>query len=108
METNHTFFFAAGGVLNGIAQLVVLIACIILVIKQKSGSTIMMLVAQILGIFVSVGGFTWTALSAQVDPESVLTASKTMALLGPLPHILFAIGLIWFVYSNVKKRESIE
>ena len=105
---NHTFFYAAGGILNGIAQLVVLIACIVLVIKQKSGSTLMMLVAQILGIFVSVAGLTWTTISAQLGPESVLRASKTMALMGPLPHILFAIGLLWFVYSNVKKRGATE
>ena len=108
METDHTIFYAAGGVLNGIAQLIVLIACIVLVIKQKSGSTILMLIAQIMGIFVSIGGFTWTALSAQLGSESVLRASKLMALMGPIPHILFAVGLLWFVLSKVKKRNSIE
>ncbi|MDC6364992.1 MULTISPECIES: hypothetical protein [Flavobacteriaceae] len=103
MDNTHTIFYAAGGVLNGIAQLIVLIACIVLVIKQKSGATILMLIAQILGLFFSIGGFAWTGLSAQLGPESVLYASKMTAVLSPIPHILFAIGLLLFVFHKVKK-----
>lgn len=108
MENNETFFFAAGGVLNGIAHLTVIIACIILVLKRKSAPTILMLVAQLLVLFLYVGSFAWTAIAARQGAETLVWTSKIIAMLGPFPYILFAAGLLWFVITLAKKRTDAE
>ena len=108
MENSDTLFFATGGFLNGIAYLLVIVACVVLVLKRKSGPAILMLASQLLALLFFVGSFVVTAVSARQSAETLVSTTKIMALLGPLPHILFAIGLLWFAVSLAKKENSKE
>ena len=108
MENNEALFFAAGGIFNGIAHLVVIIACIFLVLKRKSAPTILMLIAQLLSLFFYIGSFAWTSLAARQGAESLVQTSKIIAMLGPFPYILFAAGLLWFAINLAKKRTDPE
>ena len=103
MDNSDTIFFAAGGLLNGIAYLLIIAACVTLVIKRKSGPTILMLASQVLALFFYVGSFAATTISASQSAETLVSTTKIMALLGPLPHILFAIGLLWFAMVLAKR-----
>ncbi|NAY90678.1 hypothetical protein GTQ34_01995 [Muricauda sp. JGD-17] len=103
MENTDTLMFAAGGLLNGIAYLVIIVACILLVAKRKTGATVLMLASQLLGLLFFVASFAWTTISAHQGAESLVKTSKIIAMLGPLPHLLFAVGLLWFVFTLVKK-----
>ncbi len=104
MENNDSLYFAVGGLFYGLMQLIVLIACIILVLKQRNTATILMLIGQILSIVFSLGRYLWNFLAAQNGVDSVLQAQKIMSMIGPLPYGLFAIGLILFAMNQVKKK----
>ncbi|MDC6363078.1 MULTISPECIES: hypothetical protein [Flavobacteriaceae] len=104
MENNDSLYFAVGGLFYGLIQLIVLIACIILVLKQRNTATILMLTGQILSIVFSLGGYLWNFLAAKNGVDSLLQANKIMSVVGPLPYGLFAIGLILFAMNQVKKK----
>jgi hypothetical protein len=104
MDNTDSIYFAASGLLHGIIQLVVIVACIILVAKQKSSATILMLVGQILALLFSMGGYVWNFVAARDGVDSLLMANKIMALLGPLPYAIFAIGLVLYATNQVKKK----
>ena len=106
MDNSDTLFFAAGGLLNGIAHLLIIIACVVLVIKRKSGPAVLMLAAQVLALLFYVGSLAWTTFAARQGAESLVQTSKILAMLGPLPHILFAVGLLWLAISLVKKGKN--
>lgn len=104
MEDNQYIFFALGGLMHGITHMAVIIACIILVIKQKNGATILMLIASILTLLFSLGSIVWNQIAARNGAESLVKATKIISVVGALPYILFAIGLLFFVIKHVKKQ----
>ncbi len=106
MENSHALSFAIGGILSTLAQIAVIIGCIILVTKQKNGATILMLAASILSLFFAIGNFSWTLVASRYGPDSILSWSKIAALIGPLPYILFAVGLLLFAINHVKKQQA--
>ncbi|WP_222984420.1 hypothetical protein [Flagellimonas meishanensis] len=108
MDNNDTFIFAAGGLLNGIAHVLVIAACVVLMIKRKSGPTLLMLASQLLALIFFIGSFLWTTFSARQGTEELVRTSKIIAALGPLPHLLFALGLLWFAVQLSKRKEAEE
>nr|WP_299388864.1 hypothetical protein [Allomuricauda sp.] len=103
MEDSYTFIYALGSILGTLAQLVVIVGCIVLVSKKKNPATIIMLVGSILSLLVSILNFSGTFIAAQYSTDSILTWTKFFAILWPLPYILFAIGLLWYAVNYVKK-----
>ncbi|MEM7486970.1 MAG: hypothetical protein AAF348_17320 [Bacteroidota bacterium] len=105
MEESHTLFFAIGGILNTLGQLMIIIGCILLTIKQKNIGTIIMLIASILSLFFMIGSFTGNFIAGQYGVDSILSWSKIISVLGPLPYILFAIGLLIYAVKYVDKSK---
>ncbi|SHG24469.1 hypothetical protein [Flagellimonas flava] len=103
MDDSQTLIFALGSLLGTLGQLAVIIACIILVSKRKNTATILMLVGSVLGLVFTVLNLSGNILAANGGVESLMTWTKIFALLGPLPYILFGIGLLFYAISFVKK-----
>lgn len=108
MDNSQTFIYAIGSLLGVLGQIVVIIACIILISKKKNPATMLMLIASILALVVTILNFSGNIIAAQAGVDSVLTWSKIFALIGPLPYVLFAIGLILFATNHVKKLEDFQ
>ncbi len=106
MDNSQTFIYAIGSLLGVLGQIVVIIACIILISKKKNPATVLMLIASILALVVTVLNFSGNMIAAHNGVDSVLTWSKIFALIGPLPYVLFAIGLMLFVTNHIKKSED--
>lgn len=107
MEYNDSFYYMASGFLHGITHLVVIVACIVLVMKQKSAAAILMLIASVLTLLFSVLSIVWTQLAARSGAESLLQSNKILSIAGTIPYILFAVGLLWFAIKH-KKSSRIE
>lgn len=104
MEDSTALFYGLGSLLSTLAQLAVILGCIVLINKQKNSATILMLVASVLSFFFAIGNIIWSMITAQYGTESILTWSKIAAVLGPLPYVLFAIGLLLYAVNHVKRR----
>ncbi|WP_298925549.1 hypothetical protein [uncultured Allomuricauda sp.] len=105
METNQYIHFIISGLLNGIAHLIVIIACIVMVVKQKNSATILMLIASILTLLFSAGSIIWNKVAAYNGTESLVQATKITSIIGVIPYILFALGLILYATKYLKKNK---
>lgn len=107
METNLPISFYAGYVLQALGLLILLAACIILVIKQKSLATIMMLLGTVLTIILSIGGILWNWFAARNDGAlGVIEAQGLQSLFGGLANLLFVIGLLLLAITYVKRTKK--
>ncbi|MCL6265632.1 hypothetical protein [Flagellimonas myxillae] len=107
MEDSNMLFYGLGSFLGALAQLAVIVGCIVLVGKRKNTATILMLVASIFSLFFMIGNMLWSVIAGQYGTEAILTWSKLAAVLGPLPYILFAIGLLLYAVNHVKKQGKV-
>lgn len=103
---NYEAYFMIGGGLNTLGKLVLVLACGILLAKQRNWGTILMFLGSVLSIIFSLGTLLLTTFSAQGGPESVVKANALGSILTPLPYILFAIGLLLFAAKQVKKQQQ--
>ncbi|PWL38607.1 hypothetical protein DKG77_10130 [Flagellimonas aquimarina] len=107
MENNEYIHFIIGGLLHGISHLAVITACIIMLIKQKNSATILMLTASILTLLFSVGSIIWNRIAAYNGAESLVQATKIISILGAIPYILFALGLLLFAVRHLRKSTAV-
>ena len=104
MDYSDSIYYALGSLLYGITNLLVIIACIVLVVKHKNIGTILMLIGSVSILLFSILNIVWTQLAARESSESLLQATRLMSIIGPLPNTLFAVGLILFVVRYLKKQ----
>lgn len=107
MEDSYTLIYALGSILGSLAQVLVIIGCIVLVSKKKNPATILMLVGSILSLVVTVLNFSGTFVAAQHGTDSILTWTKVFAILGPLPYIMFSVGLMLYAINYAKKSPAV-
>lgn len=105
---NYEAYFMIGGGLSTLGKLILVLACGILLTKQKNLATILMFSGSVLSIVFSLVIMLGTTFSTQGGPESVVKVNALGSLLTPLPYILFAIGLLLFVAKQVKKQSQNE
>ncbi|MGW9686572.1 hypothetical protein [Flagellimonas sp. 2504JD1-5] len=103
MDYNDSIYYALGSLLYGIANLLIIVACIFLVIKHKNIGAILMLIGSISILLFSILNMIWTQFAARDGSESLLQATKIMNIAGPLPNVLFAIGLLLLAVRYIKK-----
>ena len=103
MDDSYTLFFALGSILGTLAQLAVIVACIILVSKQKNGGTLLMLIGSILTLVFNILNFSGTLLAGNLGADSILSWTKIFAVIGPIPYILFGVGLLIYAIHHVRK-----
>ncbi|WP_431121638.1 hypothetical protein [Flagellimonas flava] len=103
MDDSYTLFFALGSILGTVAQLAVIIGCIVLVSKQKNAGTLLMLIGSILTLVFNILNFSGSLFAGHRGADSVLSWTKMFAVIGPLPYILFGIGLLVYAIGHVRK-----
>ncbi|WP_165819378.1 hypothetical protein [Flagellimonas aquimarina] len=78
-----------------------------MLIKQKNSATILMLTASILTLLFSVGSIIWNRIAAYNGAESLVQATKIISILGAIPYILFALGLLLFAVRHLRKSTAV-
>ncbi|WP_420322847.1 hypothetical protein [Flagellimonas sp.] len=107
MENDESIYFLVGLILNNLASLMLLVTSIILVRKRKSAITILILIANIMAFvffWISIVGIRIVAQNS--GTEGLLKFNYIVNTVGPLPQILFSIGLLLFAVKYFKKNES--
>ncbi|MCR9227653.1 MAG: hypothetical protein NXH90_09575 [Flavobacteriaceae bacterium] len=97
-------YYVIGGALNTLGQLIIVIASIILLIKQRNIPVFLILLGSTLSILFSVGSVFWNMVSAQDGPESLARNAGIVNIVSQLPYLLFAIGLLLYIIMFVKKQ----
>ncbi|WP_136465572.1 hypothetical protein [Flagellimonas onchidii] len=104
---NLQTYFVFGGILGGLGTLLFVIGCIVLVVKQKNTGSILMLVGAILSILLYFGNLLWSLIAAREGSEFLAKTSAIQNIVGQLPFIISAIGLLLFGIKYVKKDSSV-
>ena len=104
MENDESVYFLVGLILNNMSNLILLTTSIILVRKRKNAITILILIANILAfVFFWISVFGVRIAAQKNGTEGLLKFNQFVNTVGPLPHILFSIGLLLFVVKHLKK-----
>ena len=92
-----------GMFLSGLAQLLILIGCIIIVIKQRSLNSYILLMGIISMILVSVGGIIWPLLASKEGPEKLIEVQGTLSILSGLAYLIFSFGVLLLATNLIGK-----
>lgn len=97
---NLEIYYMAGSTIGTIGQIVLLIACAVLIYKQRNIATLLMLLGSLLSIVFTVGRVAWTALANIENPESYAQAMAVLNIFVQFPYLLFVIGLLLFAVKH--------
>ncbi|WP_435622669.1 hypothetical protein [Flagellimonas sp.] len=101
---NYEFLHLLSGFISTIFQLVVIVGCILLLSKSRNLATVLMLVGSVLSLFFSLFSVLGTSFMASQGAENLVQGIAIMGVVGQIPHILFALGLLLYVIKHVKKE----
>ena len=91
-------------VISFLGHFLVLIACIVLLIKQKSLAATLMLVGMVLTVVFSVLGLFMNYVSAQKSAEAVIRTQGIFSTLNTLSYLVFGLGLLLLAIKAVHKK----
>jgi uncharacterized membrane protein len=97
-------FYIIGGIIGGLTQVLMLVMCIILVLKNKNTGTLLMLIGSILTILFYGLNIAWTTIAARNGAESVANSVAILQLLANIPYVIFTIGFGVFVFNHTRKQ----
>ena len=101
---NYELLHILSGFTSTIFQLVIIVGCILLLSKSRNLATVLMLGGSVLSLLFSLFSFLGTSLMARQSAERLVEGIAIMGVLGQIPHILFAMGLLLYVIKYVKKE----
>ncbi|MBT8184130.1 MAG: hypothetical protein KJN76_04775 [Eudoraea sp.] len=94
----------AAYIISFIGQLIVLIGCIVLFVKQRTLATALMLAGMLLSVVFGIMGFFMNFVAAGSSPEALLRNQGIFSTLNTLSYLLFGIGLLLLALKWSRKR----
>ncbi len=91
---NLEYIFALAAILGGLVQLILIIAAIILIAKDKNAGTLLMLVGSIMMILNLVAGIVLPMLFAKKGAEFLAKSTALRQLIGQVPFIIYVLGAL--------------
>ncbi|NMH89475.1 hypothetical protein [Flavivirga algicola] len=103
----NDFFNSAiiGTIFSGISHILLLIGSIIILNKQKTTASFLILLGAIFMILTSLIGILWPVLS-QGNYEKVLEVQGIISIISGLSYFIFALGILLFAVQLIKKELS--
>ncbi|KAA5821986.1 hypothetical protein FPF71_15890 [Algibacter amylolyticus] len=98
--------FAIAGIINGLVQLIILVASIIILVKKKSTATVFLCVGSLLNIIGFVGGYIYNAIAAQNGTEAILNAQVTLHFFNAFSIFIFGVGLLLLALNHFGKHST--
>ncbi|MCW5516508.1 hypothetical protein [Muriicola sp. Z0-33] len=98
MQNLPAYHFIAP-IVSFLGQLTVLIACIMLLIKQRSIAAGLMTAGMILSVIFTVFGFLVNIISANKSAEALIKNQGIISTLNSLSYLLFGIGLLFLALN---------
>ena len=91
-----------GGILMYVAKLLILIAAILAVIKNKNTGSILLLLGIVLLIIGDIVGMALLVNAGSQGPEQVVKITGVNAVIAALTNLLFAVGILTYVLQSLK------
>ncbi|MGI9547051.1 MAG: hypothetical protein ACR2MM_07435 [Flavobacteriaceae bacterium] len=105
MTETYLEYFALGYVLAFLTQLIILIACIVLIIKERSLASVLLLTGSLLTFLMSITTVITNVVVAKTgNPEELLKYQGFSYGLSEFCYLIFAIGLILFVFQHIREK----
>lgn len=98
--------FAIAGIINGLVQLIILVASIVILVKKKSIATVLLFVGTLLNIIGFVGGYIYNAIAAQNGTEAILDAQVTLHFFNAFSLLVFGVGLLLLAVNHFGKHST--
>ncbi|MBT8264961.1 MAG: hypothetical protein KJO41_03610 [Bacteroidia bacterium] len=104
MDTYNSLF-AFGSILSGLANLVILVATVILLFKRRNLATIIIFIGWFSHSLVFLFGFIANIFAARIGSEELVFTNALMTILNGITVLIFSIGLLIF-FIQIKKQKT--
>lgn len=98
-----TAHFQISQAISIIIQILVLVACIIIVTKKKSTASYILLIGAILNLF-SFFGYTLIGILPFDSQEAIIKMQIIVSYANTFAHAVFTLGLLLFVVNDLKNN----
>jgi len=103
---NFELQFMITNIINGLMQLIVLIAAIIMLIKKRNTATVLLCIGSALTTLGIVGGIIYNAMAARDGTEGILRAQIHLNYFNTFAYIIFAIGLLLLAFTYFENNNN--
>ncbi len=107
MDSSFYAMYGIGYAISALAQLVILTACIILLIKRRNLGSILLFLGCLGYGLVSIFGFVSNIVAARSGPEDLIKIQQLSFIAGSLSYLIFGIGLILVVLSYLRQTKPV-
>ncbi|MEP3836099.1 MAG: hypothetical protein ABJM36_00530 [Algibacter sp.] len=104
---NFQIQFAIAAAINGLVQLIVLLASIIMLVKKRCIATVFLFTGSLLNTIGYVGGYLYNIIAAQKGTETLLDAQVTLTFFNAFSFFVFGVGFL-LLAINYFNKNSIE
>ncbi|MEM9076546.1 MAG: hypothetical protein AAGC43_05870 [Bacteroidota bacterium] len=103
---NFEFFYLTSGVISTIFQLVVIVATGMLFFKKRNLASGLMFFGSLFTVLFYGFSLLGNTLMAYDGAESVVKFNAIFGIVSQIPHILFALGLLFFAIQHLKREAA--
>lgn len=102
---NVEWFYALAGALGGLAQVILIVASILLVYKNRHTGTVLMLMGSILMLLNSVGSVIFPIIFSSQGPEFLVKSLGVRQIAGQFPFLIYVLGALIYAIQLRKKSQ---
>ena len=99
-------FYLISYIISFLGQIAVLIACIILLIKQRSLAAGLMLIGMVLHMAFSIIGLLMNYMVAQRSAEAIIKTQGIFSTLNTLSYLIFGFGLLLLAIKMAYRKKE--
>lgn len=103
---NLQWQLAIAGIINGLVQIIILIASIVLLVKKRSTATLLICIGSMLSSISLGGGVIYNAIAARKGTEAILDAQVNLNFFNAFSFLIFGIGLLMLAITHFKKNST--
>ncbi len=107
MTDQFEFLFTISSIIYNISGLIVIVASIIIFIKIRTLSTVLMLIGSILTLLLNGTNFIVSLLSNRIGYELYLKLVQITSVISSFTYLIFSMGIILFAIHDLKKLKRL-
>ena len=106
MDSSTEILFTIGPIISSFSTLIVLVASIILFIKQRTLATWLILIGNILVCITYIGSLIINIFAGRENIDTLLLTQGISSIAQSISYLIFAIGLIVLALSEFSKKQN--
>ncbi|WP_299103112.1 hypothetical protein [uncultured Winogradskyella sp.] len=106
MDSSTQILFSIGQIISSISMLIILAATIVLIIKKRTPATWTIFIGYLLFCIKYVVSLIITIMAGRYSMDTLLQIQGISNIVRSLSYLIFAIGLLMFVITELSKKDS--